>query len=236
MADVGPAVTIKYDGILPDLFREGQGIVAQGVLVDANHIEAHEVLAKHDEEYMPPEVAEAMQKTHAPLQYTDEQLQGSTIMIAEIGNFSLIVALGLSILVSIYPLYGASVGNQALMRMARPLTYGIFGMILWCHSSSLAGHFTPTISPWFMLPVTRTPMLPWYYRLSAVWGGHEGSLLLWVLIQAGWAVAVAVFSRGMPLESLARVLSVMGMIAIGFLLFIIATSNPFLRTLAFLPC
>ncbi|WP_154171539.1 cytochrome c maturation protein CcmE [Vibrio metoecus] len=74
--DVGPSVTITYDGILPDLFREGQGIVAQGVLVDATNIEAFEVLAKHDENYMPPEIAEAMQKTHAPLQYTEEQ-QGS---------------------------------------------------------------------------------------------------------------------------------------------------------------
>lgn len=78
VADIGPAVTVTYDGILPDLFREGQGIVAQGVLVNANTIEAHEVLAKHDEEYLPPEVAEAMKKTHTPLQYTDEQLQGST--------------------------------------------------------------------------------------------------------------------------------------------------------------
>ncbi|UTV26999.1 cytochrome c maturation protein CcmE [Photobacterium atrarenae] len=77
VADVGPAVTIVYDGILPDLFREGQGIVAQGVLVDATTIEAHEVLAKHDEEYMPPEIAEAMKKTHEPLQYTEAQMQGS---------------------------------------------------------------------------------------------------------------------------------------------------------------
>ncbi|EGU29367.1 cytochrome c maturation protein CcmE [Vibrio scophthalmi] len=75
--DVGPMVTVVYDGILPDLFREGQGIVAQGVLVDATTIEAHEVLAKHDEEYMPPEVAEAMEKTHQPLKYTESQKQGS---------------------------------------------------------------------------------------------------------------------------------------------------------------
>ncbi|MFA0412458.1 cytochrome c maturation protein CcmE [Vibrio renipiscarius] len=74
--DVGPMVTVVYDGILPDLFREGQGIVAQGVLVDANTVEAFEVLAKHDEEYMPPEIAEAMEKTHQPLQYTDSQKQG----------------------------------------------------------------------------------------------------------------------------------------------------------------
>ncbi|MGF1749468.1 cytochrome c maturation protein CcmE [Vibrio cionasavignyae] len=77
LADVGPKVTVVYDGILPDLFREGQGIVAQGVLVDTTTIEAFEVLAKHDEEYMPPEVAEAMKKTHAPLEYSPEQKQGS---------------------------------------------------------------------------------------------------------------------------------------------------------------
>ncbi len=70
-------MTIEYEGILPDLFREGQGIVAQGVLKNATTVEAFEVLAKHDEEYMPPEIAEAMEKNHAPLQYTTEQKQGS---------------------------------------------------------------------------------------------------------------------------------------------------------------
>ncbi|MBE8567933.1 cytochrome c maturation protein CcmE [Vibrio sp. OPT20] len=77
LKDVGPKVTILYDGILPDLFREGQGIVAQGVLKDATTIEAFEVLAKHDEEYMPSEVAEAMKKTHEPMQYSTEQKEGS---------------------------------------------------------------------------------------------------------------------------------------------------------------
>jgi cytochrome c-type biogenesis protein CcmE len=77
LADVGPKVTIEYDGILPDLFREGQGIVAQGVLKDSTTIEAFEVLAKHDEDYMPPEIAEAMEVIHEPLQYTDDQIQGS---------------------------------------------------------------------------------------------------------------------------------------------------------------
>lgn len=77
LADVGPKVTVVYDGILPDLFREGQGIVAQGVLKNATTIEAFEVLAKHDEEYMPSEVAEAMKKTHEPLQYSADQKEGS---------------------------------------------------------------------------------------------------------------------------------------------------------------
>ncbi|BAX52322.1 TPA: cytochrome c maturation protein CcmE [Photobacterium damselae] len=74
--DVGPKVTVIYDGILPDLFREGQGIVAQGVLVNPTTVQASEVLAKHDENYMPPEVADAMKKNHTRLQYTEEQLQG----------------------------------------------------------------------------------------------------------------------------------------------------------------
>ncbi len=77
LRDTGPTVTITYDGILPDLFREGQGIVAQGVLKDATTVEAFEVLAKHDEEYMPPEIAEAMDKSHSPMKYTNEQKQGS---------------------------------------------------------------------------------------------------------------------------------------------------------------
>jgi cytochrome c-type biogenesis protein CcmF len=73
--------------------------------------------------------------------------------------------------------------------------------------------------------------LPWFYKFAAVWGGHEGSLLLWVWILSAWCVAVALFSRQLPLDMLARVLSVMGAIAVGFLLFMLLTSNPFGRSL-----
>ncbi|KAE8176550.1 cytochrome c maturation protein CcmE [Photobacterium carnosum] len=76
VADIGPSVTVIYDGILPDLFREGQGIVAQGVLINPTTVKASEVLAKHDENYMPPEVADAMKINHKQLKYTEEQLQG----------------------------------------------------------------------------------------------------------------------------------------------------------------
>ena len=155
-------------------------------------------------------------------------------MIAEIGHFSLIVALGLSILASIYPLYGASAGNQSLMRMARPLTYGVFAMLLTSFVILCWAFYTNDFTVGYVASNSNS-LLPWYYRITAVWGAHEGSLLLWVLIQAAWAAAVAVFSRGMPLESVARVLAVMGMISVGFLLFIIMTSNPFLRTLPFFP-
>jgi cytochrome c-type biogenesis protein CcmF len=73
--------------------------------------------------------------------------------------------------------------------------------------------------------------LPWYYKFSAVWGAHEGSLLLWAFILAGWTFAVSIFSRQLPEDMLARVLGVMGLISIGFLLFLIVTSNPFERLL-----
>ncbi|SHI26757.1 cytochrome c maturation protein CcmE [Ferrimonas marina] len=73
IADNGPAITVLYDGMLPDLFREGQGIVAQGTLVEPTVLEASEVLAKHDENYMPPEVAEAMGQSHSALEYSETQ-------------------------------------------------------------------------------------------------------------------------------------------------------------------
>ncbi|PQJ67499.1 heme lyase CcmF/NrfE family subunit [Photobacterium angustum] len=155
-------------------------------------------------------------------------------MIPEIGHFALITALALSVLASIYPLYGAAVGNQAMMRMARPLAYGIFAFLSLSFVILCWSFYNNDFTVAYVAS-NSTSLLPWYYRITAVWGAHEGSLLLWVLIQAGWAAAVARFSRDMPLESVSRVLSVMGMIAVGFLLFIIITSNPFLRTLPVFP-
>ncbi|MBU2896459.1 heme lyase CcmF/NrfE family subunit [Vibrio hepatarius] len=155
-------------------------------------------------------------------------------MIAEIGHFALIVSLAMAVLLSILPLVGASRNNTMLMNTARPLSWGMFlllvlsfGVLLWAFYTN---DFTLTY-----VATNSNSQLPWYYRLTAVWGAHEGSLLLWVLIQAIWTVAVATFSRGMPQESVSRVLAVMGMISVGFLLFIIVTSNPFLRTLPFFP-
>ncbi|WP_434356257.1 heme lyase CcmF/NrfE family subunit [Parasalinivibrio latis] len=155
-------------------------------------------------------------------------------MIAELGHFALIVSLALAVLLSFYPLYGASTGNQALMRTARPLTVGMFVMLLISFIALCWAFYTNDFTVAYVASNSNSA-LPWYYRITAVWGAHEGSLLLWVLIQAGWTLAVAIFSRGMPLESVSRVLAVMGMIAVGFLLFIIMTSNPFERTLPHFP-
>ncbi|WCP68000.1 heme lyase CcmF/NrfE family subunit [Vibrio tubiashii] len=155
-------------------------------------------------------------------------------MIAEIGHFALIISLALAVLLSILPLVGASKNNTLLMNSARPLSWGMFLLLAVSFAILLWAFYTNDFTLNYVASNSNS-QLPWYYRLTAVWGAHEGSLLLWVLIQAAWTVAVATFSRGMPQESVARVLAVMGMITVGFLLFIILTSNPFLRTLPFFP-
>lgn len=76
--DIGPAITVEYEGILPDLFREGQGIVAQGILIEPTRLQATEVLAKHDENYMPPELGDKMKKVHQPMGISDKALKGES--------------------------------------------------------------------------------------------------------------------------------------------------------------
>ncbi|PMM41786.1 heme lyase CcmF/NrfE family subunit [Vibrio splendidus] len=155
-------------------------------------------------------------------------------MIAEIGHFAMILSLGLGLLLSVLPLYGAARNNTLLMNSARPLSWGMFGFLAISFFILCYAFYTNDFTIQYVASNSNS-QLPWYYRITAVWGAHEGSLLLWVLIQAGWTVAVATFSRGMPQESVARVLAIMGLITVGFLLFIIVTSNPFLRTLPFFP-
>ncbi|MEZ8867313.1 heme lyase CcmF/NrfE family subunit [Vibrio splendidus] len=155
-------------------------------------------------------------------------------MIAEIGHFAMILSLGLGLLLSVLPLYGAARNNTLLMNSARPLSWGMFGFLAISFFILCYAFYTNDFTIQYVASNSNS-QLPWYYRITAVWGAHEGSLLLWVLIQAGWTVAVATFSRGMPQESVARVLAIMGLITVGFLLFIIVTSNPFLRTLPYFP-
>ncbi|EMC0408192.1 heme lyase CcmF/NrfE family subunit [Vibrio fluvialis] len=155
-------------------------------------------------------------------------------MIAEIGHFALILALALAVLLSVLPLVGASKNNHVLMNAARPLSIGMFMMLALSFGILLWAFYTNDFTLQYVASNSNS-QLPWYYRLTAVWGAHEGSLLLWVLIQAGWTLAVATLSRDMPQESVARVLAVMGLISVGFLLFIIVTSNPFTRTLPHFP-
>lgn len=155
-------------------------------------------------------------------------------MMPEIGCFLLCLALAIALLLSSYPLWGAMRQDARLMAMARPLAAGLFvciaGAFLVLVHAFVVNDFTVDY-----VAANSNTLLPVYYRIAATWGAHEGSLLLWVLLLSGWMAAVAVFSRGMPQDALARVLSVMGMINLGFLLFIVLTSNPFVRTLPNFP-
>ena len=150
-------------------------------------------------------------------------------MIAELGNYGLALALALSIFLAILPLVGAEKGNAKLMSLGRPLTWAMF-LALSLSFGSLFHLFAVNDFSVQYVVNNSNSTLPLQYRLSAVWGSHEGSLLLWIWLLALWAVGVATFTRKMPEEAVARVLSVMGLISIGFMVFIIFSSNPFNRT------
>ncbi|MFO6421896.1 heme lyase CcmF/NrfE family subunit [Motilimonas sp. KMU-193] len=155
-------------------------------------------------------------------------------MIPELGQFTLIIAFGLSVLLSFYPLWGAHTGHSGLMNSARTLAVCQFLFVALSYACLTYAFIVNDFSVAYVASHSNSE-LPLHYRISAVWGSHEGSLLLWMLILAGWTAAVALLSKNLPLESVARVLAVMGMLGMGFYLFVIMTSNPFERTLPYFP-
>ncbi len=151
-------------------------------------------------------------------------------MLPELGLVSLVLALMLALALSALPLLGAQRGRVAWMATARPLAYALlftvavsYGLLTWAflqHDFSVA-----------YVANNSNSLLPRVYQFTAVWSAHEGSLLLWILFLVIWVAAVARFSRSLPLPVLARVLSVLGMVSVGFLAFTVFTSNPFERLL-----
>ncbi|MCE5232326.1 MAG: heme lyase CcmF/NrfE family subunit [Mizugakiibacter sp.] len=151
-------------------------------------------------------------------------------MIPELGQLALILALLMATLQCVLPLLGAWRGNATLMAVARPAAAGqavfvalAFGVLAYAFLS-----FDFSVA---YVADNANLALPWYYRFVAVWGAHEGSLLLWILLLNVWTVAFAAFSRHLPEPFAARALGVLGFISVGFLLFILLTSNPFTRLL-----
>ena len=151
-------------------------------------------------------------------------------MIPELGNFALILALLLAFIQGTLPIIGAARGIPSWIALARPVVQGQFVFIaiaFFCLAYSFVNSDFSVIN----VAQNSNSRLPLEYRFAATWGSHEGSLLLWVLMLASWSVAVSVFSRRLPDDMVARVLGVMGLISVGFLLFMLFTSNPFDRML-----
>ena len=151
-------------------------------------------------------------------------------MIPEIGNFSVMLALCLALVQGILPIIGSLCGNQHWMAIARPAAYGQFAFITVAFLCLVYSFVSNDFSVAYVASHSNST-LPVYFRVSATWGGHEGSLLLWTQMLVLWTLGVALFSRQLPQETVARVLGVMGLISIGFLCFMLFTSNPFERLL-----
>ncbi len=149
-------------------------------------------------------------------------------MLPELGHLALILALCVAIVQGVVPLWGAARGADALIAVARPAVWAQFLMLATAFGL-LAHAFLGNDFSVMYVAQNSNSMLPPIYRFAAVWGGHEGSLLLWATLLAGWGSAVALFSRNLPRVMVARVIGIMGLVSSGFLLFLLLTSNPFAR-------
>ncbi len=149
-------------------------------------------------------------------------------MIPEIGHFALITALTLSMIQGVIPMLGASLGGHRWVALSKPVTRTQWLFMSVAFACLLYSFIVNDFSVRYVASNSNT-QLPLTYRISALWGAHEGSLLLWAYILSTWALAVTLFSRSIPPQMLARVISVMGLVSVGFMLFMLFTSNPFDR-------
>ncbi|MGQ4659172.1 heme lyase CcmF/NrfE family subunit [Lysobacter sp. F6437] len=151
-------------------------------------------------------------------------------MLPELGQIALVLALLLAALQAALPLAGAQRGIAPWMAVARPAAYAQLLLVGLAFAILTYGFVSQDFSQRYVAENSNS-LLPMVYRYTAVWGAHEGSLLLWALVLALWTAAVARFSRALPMTVIARVLGVMGVVSLGFLAFLIFTSNPFERLL-----
>jgi cytochrome c-type biogenesis protein CcmF len=151
-------------------------------------------------------------------------------MIPEIGHFALILALAVSIVLGVVPMLGAWRAVPEWIALAVPATRAMFVFVLLAYLCLTYAFVAKDFSVAYVAQNANAE-LPLFYRISAVWGAHEGSILLWTLVLAIWSVAVSLASRTLPDVFRARVLAVMGLVSCGFLLFMLMTSNPFERLL-----
>ena len=219
LTDFKHDVPVKYTGVLPDLFREGQGVIAHGRLDTKGVFVADEVLAKHDEKYMPPKIAGTRADAAA----------GRNLMLPELGHFALVLALLLAGLQAFFGI--ARARRWARDRWVAAATSAVAGQFVMVATAVgiLVYAFVNYDFSVLYVAENSNSALPLMYRIAALWGAHEGSLLLWIFLLAVWTLAVAIASRNLPERFAARVLGVLGVLSFGFLLFTLATSDPFRR-------
>ncbi|KPH63955.1 cytochrome C biogenesis protein CcmF [Pseudoalteromonas porphyrae] len=155
-------------------------------------------------------------------------------MIPEIGYFSLTLAMVLSVLLCIFPLWGAHTGNLRLMRAAPSLAIGQFVFVLISFAALIYASLTDDFTVAYVA-YHSSSSLPWYYKITSTWGGHEGAILLWLVMQAGWTAVVAMRSGSLPWILRARVLGVLGFLGVGFMLYTLLMSSPFELLLPYYP-
>ena len=155
-------------------------------------------------------------------------------MIAEAGQLALTFAFALALLLALVPLYGSFVANQRMLLLGKPLALGQF---IFCLVAMLALIYAFRTNDFSVINVAQnsSSSLPWYYQITASFGSHEGSMLLWVLMLAGWTALVAQYSKALPLLLQGRILGILGLICVGFIAFSLFMSNPFARSLPFFP-
>ena len=156
------------------------------------------------------------------------------MLITELGYFALLAAFVLAILQVVLPTIGVMNDHVAWQRLAPSLAWAQFAAMIVSFGSLMAGFYFNDFSLVYVTQHSNT-LLPWYYKLSATWGGHEGSLLLWMTIMATWCALVSYFSRGLPLTMRARVLVILAGVQVMMLAMLIFTSSPFDPTLPNLP-
>ena len=149
-------------------------------------------------------------------------------MIPELGQIALLIALALSLIQAVFPLIGAQREITSWMQLAFPAARLQLLFVFVAFALLTYSFLVHDFSVAYVAENSNT-QLPTQYLFSAVWGGHEGSLLLWALTLSAWTGAVTWFSRSIPLVMISRVIGVLGLVAVGFLLFMILTSNPFDR-------
>jgi len=149
-------------------------------------------------------------------------------MIPELGQVALLIALAVALILGTLPLIGAARGRTDWMALARPAARA-HGLLVAVAFLCLVSSFVRNDFSVLYVASNSNSSLPLPYRIAGVWGGHEGSLLLWLSMLAVWMLAVAQWSRRLPEAFVARVLGIMGLISIGFILFMLTTSNPFDR-------